>query len=679
MDVPILSIARVLKLVIILKMIICFISKYPPLIGGVSTKIFWHSVLLAAADVEVHIVTNALLGSDNYQANFQYPSNIPKKITKKINIHYLAADNKASYIPYADPYVTKLSSIAIDVVKNFKCNLIVGVYFEPNLVAAYITSKFTNVPFGIMNAGSDIGYLLKNSELKTTYANILKSANFIISSSVHLKLFNELGINLNNIFSLPSTLPLKDYFNPYVGKLNFNPELKKDSFYSTTDKLNTIDFKHQVIGVYGKASLYKGQIQLIRALGYLKKYKHLKFNFLIIIQGKAQLLKKIDEEIKVNNIEHETFILPFVNPWEIPSFIKLCNAVCYLEHDFPIEIHGPIIPLEVLSCGTCLILSEDIAKNYRAQLDNSCLIVDPRKQDSLVQALEFVIKNPESCDKKALNAYKEIIEPKQKTILLEAKILKRFYENLINFSNVIYNINALTSSKNILKNTQAIDEHIVNQELDDNYIFINRFFFDRVFSLIFRKIGAHETETIKNLFFKNHNRNISNIIKITTDFGKYLIIYLNNKNKTLKNIAEYELIKFKLLYVKLPCFYSRHSVENVNYSSVNLEVFINKPLIIKHFDYDISKIISSDSLLKKGDKPSIEKSIFLFCPKFRQWDIETYKINFPTKLLLKNIKKPINLLQLKHKMQNILAIQDDSFYEAIDFLSKAQLIGFKYE
>src|SRR4029453_750253 len=48
--------------------------------------------------------------------------------------------------------------------------------------------------------------------------------------------------------------------------------------------------------------------------------------------------------------------------WRVPEFLRGCLAVCCLEHDFPIGIHSPIIPREVLMAGTCLVGSTEVIR-----------------------------------------------------------------------------------------------------------------------------------------------------------------------------------------------------------------------------------------------------------------------------------------------------------------------------
>src|SRR5262249_30346568 len=54
--------------------------------------------------------------------------------------------------------------------------------------------------------------------------------------------------------------------------------------------------------------------------------------------------------------------IPFLPHWRVPVFLHGCLAVCCLEQDFPIAIHSPIMPREVLMSGTCLVGATEIIR-----------------------------------------------------------------------------------------------------------------------------------------------------------------------------------------------------------------------------------------------------------------------------------------------------------------------------
>ena len=81
------------------------------------------------------------------------------------------------------------------------------------------------------------------------------------------------------------------------------------------------------------------------------------------------------------------------------SRCRTCTAVCFLERDFSIGIHGPVVPREVLSCGTCLVLSGEILdkQSYAHRLvdqENVLTVADPKEHEKLAAQLELVVRDP---------------------------------------------------------------------------------------------------------------------------------------------------------------------------------------------------------------------------------------------------------------------------------------------
>ena len=116
------------------------------------------------------------------------------------------------------------------------------------------------------------------------------------------------------------------------------------------------------IGTYGKVGETKGSYDLIEALASLAAIGA-KFNFLTMASGTRSELDRYYGTILRNQcLTERSWILPPLAPWRIPSFLRRCQAVCFLERDFLIQFHGPLIPREVLSSGTCLVCSREVAE-----------------------------------------------------------------------------------------------------------------------------------------------------------------------------------------------------------------------------------------------------------------------------------------------------------------------------
>ena len=91
-------------------------------------------------------------------------------------------------------------------------------------------------------------------------------------------------------------------------------------------------------------------------------------------------------------------VLPLVPHWRMPAFLRSCTAVCVLERDFPIELHGPLTPREVLACGSCLVVSAEVAakQTFSEPLQNgkhALIVNDPRDHDELAAVLSQSLIN----------------------------------------------------------------------------------------------------------------------------------------------------------------------------------------------------------------------------------------------------------------------------------------------
>jgi hypothetical protein len=73
--------------------------------------------------------------------------------------------------------------------------------------------------------------------------------------------------------------------------------------------------------------------------------------------------------------------------------------VAFLERDFPIAVHGPQIPTEVISCGTCLVVSGEVARKQATvrqmrNRENVIVVGDPKQVFVLADALRYALEDP---------------------------------------------------------------------------------------------------------------------------------------------------------------------------------------------------------------------------------------------------------------------------------------------
>jgi hypothetical protein len=92
-------------------------------------------------------------------------------------------------------------------------------------------------------------------------------------------------------------------------------------------------------------------------------------------------------------------MLPFIPHWRIPTFIRACTAVTFLERDFPISAHTPTIPSEIIQTGCCAIVSEEVIRKqlFRVRVrdrQNLMVVPDPKDHVALAARLQYVLESP---------------------------------------------------------------------------------------------------------------------------------------------------------------------------------------------------------------------------------------------------------------------------------------------
>jgi glycosyltransferase involved in cell wall biosynthesis len=396
---------------------IIIIGKYPPIQGGVSTQTYWHAQELAKRGHTIHIITNAseteygirqfLWGKDFKLLNGNH-------VNGKVLVHSTTFLKTNSYIPWSNPFGSKLFGLTIKVIKKYGCDLIIGWYFEPYGLIASQVGKIFDIPVVIRHAGSDLGRLSKHPNLKVSYEWMLSESNKVITSgrkesSLILK---NLGLNKTKVkrhfhsYSLPETfsnsckpLDINKLRNKIVKWLRNNFRISKyviDEIISLNTK--KIDYRIPTIGIYGKVGESKGNYELLSALDIIAK-KKIDFNFVSISGSNSTQLEKYYKAIlETKFLPQKTWILPPIAPWRIPSFLKRCNIVCFLEHRFPISFHTPVVPREILTSGACLVCSKEIVEKQWFKINlvdgkNFVLIYDPKDIEYLSKRLLILLEN----------------------------------------------------------------------------------------------------------------------------------------------------------------------------------------------------------------------------------------------------------------------------------------------
>ncbi len=391
---------------------LCFITKYPPIQGGVSAQCYWAARGLAERGHLVRVVTNANevedifkidLSPDDRAINGPYQPQFPGT-GGRVDVDSTDKPDRSKiyYIPLGNPTVSRLVSRALKAVDE-RCEVIFSQYLEPYGLAASIVGAWTGTPFVFKHAGSDLFRLMSVPDLQPCYREVLCRANRVITGGAARQVVRSHGVAEGQIasgigFGLPKVV-----FNPAAPPADLQRMLAlacdrwADAQAEPSPFLVPLEPGWPVLGIYGKLGEQKGTFDLLRAAKLLIDQG---FQFHIVALSRGWQEAEFGRQVDQLGIARFVRMHPFIPHWRIPGFIRACDALAFLERDFSIRAHTPAIPSEVLSCGACLIVSEEVLCKQMFRLaarqrQNLVVVADPRDHTELAHAIRYALEDPE--------------------------------------------------------------------------------------------------------------------------------------------------------------------------------------------------------------------------------------------------------------------------------------------
>ena len=390
---------------------VCFITKYPPIQGGVSTQCYWAARGLAERGHVVRVVTNAnevedVFRIDITQEDLAIDGPYQPRFTAsggrvEVDSTERPDRSKIYYIPLGNPSVSRLASRALKAVDEAGCKVIFSQYLEPYGLVASIVGAWTGTPFVFKHAGSDLYRLMSVPDLQPCYREVLRRANRIITGGPAQKVVRSHGVVGTQIASgLGFGLP-KIAFHPTAAPADLDRMLAlarhrwADAQGALAQLVAPLQPGLPVLGLYGKLGEQKGSFDLLRAARLLIDDG---FPFHLFVLGRGWQEAEFGRKVNELGLAHYVRMHPFIPHWRIPGFIRACDAVAFLERDFAIQAHTPTIPSEVLSCGVCLIVSAEVLRKqmFRAlarQRENAIVVADPRDHGELARAVRYALED----------------------------------------------------------------------------------------------------------------------------------------------------------------------------------------------------------------------------------------------------------------------------------------------
>jgi glycosyltransferase involved in cell wall biosynthesis len=361
---------------------ICFISKYPPIEGFVSSYTYWLVRALGEKGHKVHVVTNA------QEVDPQYREVIDAKdknyCPDGVALYTTAYDKGLGCIPLFNPYTEKLASIALDIVRDADIDVVDSWYLVPYGVAALLVTQVSKHPLIGRVAGSDAERMCYSPQFRTLASVFFKNCKKIVGTTAFASGFDQYSSKI-----IPHSIVLNtDYFNCDVTPfdLTFFPSYSKDT---------------PVITYIGKAGSHKGFYPLAKVLSKIDE----PFLFLVVSNGGE--LQKFKTCITSLSMDKKTLFLPFQPPWKMPSIYRASTGVVSLEYGGLIG-RSPFIPREAAACGCCTVMSPEIhSKWYYRMLENGkhTIVADPENPDELFRAVHELINHPEKASVMGMEAH----------------------------------------------------------------------------------------------------------------------------------------------------------------------------------------------------------------------------------------------------------------------------------
>jgi glycosyltransferase involved in cell wall biosynthesis len=391
------------------------VGKYPPIEGGTCTQTFATIRGLLERGHDVDVLTNADEAEVSCRQMF-LPEDfaILERLTSpvdggNITVHQTEQVRDSSYIPWAQPYLSKMFGIGMNLLRSTRFDLVVGWYMEPYGVAAAQIAHVAGARLLLTHAGSDIGRLGKHHDLRLAYRWSFRQADYVLTSEALSDTLVDLGARPESLVTRHrgGGAGVPDYFSKPPAPLDFEtfaplaierfeamepPESTMQMLRDNLERRPIID-QRPVIGVYGKVGETKGSYDLLAALENLAS-RAVPFTLVALVGGQPGALYPYIETLEsTEHLRNRTVLLPFVAPWRVPEFIDACDLVCFLERRFPISAHSPMLAREVLKRGRALMLSAEVAQKswFHERLvdgENYILVSDPSEVEHLTERLE---------------------------------------------------------------------------------------------------------------------------------------------------------------------------------------------------------------------------------------------------------------------------------------------------
>ncbi len=339
---------------------IAFLSKFPPIEGGISSKTYWVTRGLAQRGHEIHVITHDIGAGREYSIKgYSEPPGTD------LNIQIHRTHSLPWHIPEDSEHTLSLIDTAIEVIREHKIQVIDSSYLVPYGIAGYFTKLSTQIPHVIRHGGSDLEKFLKQNNLQSLVNLALSDADAVITNRLHANLFEHLTPNL--------------VFQP--------PYIPDESVFVPRNNLQT----RRRLAIIGKIN-YHWQHKSLKLIA--KIMENLVDKFECVIYGQGNGIDSFKESLKQDNLSNFEWS-PFVVPWEMPGVLSQLDAIFAFESNLPNPVFSNLV-LEAAWMGVGIITDrQDFTDTYRdifAFNKNQVLVVSPTDPELSAESITRWVK-----------------------------------------------------------------------------------------------------------------------------------------------------------------------------------------------------------------------------------------------------------------------------------------------
>jgi len=309
---------------------IAFLSKYPPLEGGIAAKTYWLARGLAARGHTVHVITHGISAGREYQIQ---DSESPPVTIPNLWVHR-PPDEMPWHIPEDDEHALVLLDLTTKVIREHAIQILDTGYLIPYGILGHLAKCSIGIHHVVRHGGSDLEKFLKKKVLEAVLGETIAHADVVVTEKSNQKL---LGPMASNLVYQPAYVPDGEAFAPsgeprprghlaVIGKINYYWQHKSLHFITNIMRQLTEQFECWIVGQG------KGMADFQQSLG------------------------------------HETASsfkwFPFVPPWEMPRLLNQFDGIFIFESGLPHPVVSNLA-LEAICSGVGIITDRtDFAETY---------------------------------------------------------------------------------------------------------------------------------------------------------------------------------------------------------------------------------------------------------------------------------------------------------------------------